>query len=111
MNAKSAQVVEDPGDLTASGFVTTVGLDPGSRVCQSGEESEGHMKYTVAFKRNDRVGLEEYEAGDTIQQARREAQFFAQNLPRWVDVKICTVNRQGHLEVHEIFRGSKQETE
>lgn len=58
------------------------------------------MQYIIAFRRNDLVGLEEYDGGTTIAEARKEAQFFRQNLPDWVTVRICKV-KQDRLKTIE----------
>lgn len=62
------------------------------------------MKYIVTI-RNNNGGLEEYDGGDTLEAARREALFFVENTPAHVPVKICTVNKDERLVVKEVVRG------
>lgn len=52
-------------------------------------------KYIIAFRRSDNIGTEEYDGGNTIEDARKEGRFFRENLPKWVDVRICTHDLQG----------------
>lgn len=62
------------------------------------------MTYIVGFRRNDRLGLEEYDGGHTIADARKEAQFFCDNLPTEISVKIFTVDGGGRLHLKEVVR-------
>jgi hypothetical protein len=61
-------------------------------------------KYLVVFKRNDNIGAEEYDGGTTLEDARREAKFFCDNLPAHVRVRICTVDGVGSLKTKEVVR-------
>lgn len=61
-------------------------------------------KYTIAFKRSDRLGTEEYDGGTTLAEARKEAQFFSEHLPATVRIRICTVNGVGSLVTKEVFQ-------
>lgn len=65
------------------------------------------MRYIIAFRRNDRIGTEEYDGGRTIADARKEAAFFCEHLPETVRVRICTVDRVGNLKTKEVVREAK----
>jgi hypothetical protein len=62
------------------------------------------VKYIIAFRRNDRLGTEEYDGGNTIADARKEAAFFCEHVPE-VRVRICTVDHStDRLKTVEIVR-------
>lgn len=61
-------------------------------------------KYIVTIRRSDSFGMEEYDGGSTIAEARKEAAFFVANTPSNVPVKICTVNGVGSLIWKETVR-------
>lgn len=61
--------------------------------------------YLIAFRRNDNLGTEEYDGGSTLDDARKEAAFFVENLPAHVSVRICrVVGNCGHIETVEYAR-------
>lgn len=64
------------------------------------------MKYSIAFRRSDSLGVEEYDGGNTLAEARREGGFFASHLPEWVNVRICKVSSIGRLETVEYVKRS-----
>lgn len=59
-------------------------------------------RYIITIRR-PQFGLEEYDGGTTLAEARREAKFFAENTPSTVPVKICKVLPIG-LKVVEVIR-------
>lgn len=60
------------------------------------------MKYTITIRNPN---LEEYDGGNTLEEARKEARFFALNTPSHVPVRICTVDVEtDRLIVKEIVR-------
>lgn len=61
------------------------------------------MRYTVTIQR-PRHGLEEFDGGCTLNDARKEAAFFVANTPASVPVKICKVDAAGRLELVEAVR-------
>ena len=60
-------------------------------------------KYIVTIRRSDNLGTEEYDGGNTIDEARKEAAFFVAHTPAHVRVAICTHDARG-LWLREVVR-------